>query len=79
VGLDYRIGPGRAKRVARCRARGPGAGRGRPSVPAIQATGYGPFCQALREVTEPLNIPGAGIRIASEPGWITVELRTDDS
>jgi hypothetical protein len=50
-----------------------------PSVPAIQATGYGPFCRALREVTEPLDIPGAGIRIASELGWITVELRADDS
>ena len=50
-----------------------------PSVPPIQATGYGPFCRALREVIEPLDIPGAGIRIASELGWITVELRTDDS
>jgi len=50
-----------------------------PSVPAIQATGYGPFCRALREVIGPLDIPGAGIWIASEPGWITVELRTDDS
>jgi hypothetical protein len=50
-----------------------------PSVPAVQATGYGPFCRALREVTGPLDIPGVGIRIASEPGWITVGLRTDDS
>jgi len=50
-----------------------------PSVPAVQAAGYGPFCQALREVTEPLDFPGAGIRIASELGWITAELRTDDS
>ena len=62
----------------------PGSRSGRwprpaPSVPAIQATGYGPFCQALREVTGPSDIPGAGIRIASELGWITVELRTDDS
>jgi hypothetical protein len=50
-----------------------------PSVPAIQAAGHGPFCQALRDVIEPLHIPGAGIRIASELGWITAELRTGDS
>jgi hypothetical protein len=25
-----------------------------PSVPAIQATGYGPFCRAQREVIEPV-------------------------
>ena len=46
-----------------------------PSVPAIRAVGLGPFCAALREVIEPLHIPGIGIRIASELGWITVELR----
>ena len=46
-----------------------------PSVPAIQAVGLGPFCAALREVIEPLRIPGAGIQIASELGWITAELR----
>ena len=46
-----------------------------PSVPAIQAAGLGPFCEALREVIEPLHIPGAGIRIASELGWITAELQ----
>jgi SAM-dependent methyltransferase len=50
-----------------------------PSVPAIQATGFGPFCEALQEVIEPLHIPGAGIRIASELGWITAELCTNDS
>jgi hypothetical protein len=44
-----------------------------PSVPAIQAAGFGPFCEALREVIEPLHIPGVGIRIASEFGWITAE------
>ena len=49
-----------------------------PSVPAIQAAGFGPFCAALREVIEPLHIPGAGIRIASELGWITAELRPID-
>ena len=26
------------------------------------------------EVIEPMHIPGAGIRIASEFGWITAEL-----
>jgi hypothetical protein len=58
--------------------RSPRAAAG-PSVPAIQAAGFGPFCEALREVIEPLHIPGAGIRIASELGWITAELRTNDS
>jgi SAM-dependent methyltransferase len=50
-------------RVARCRARGPGTGCGRPSVPAIQAAGLGPFCQALRDVIEPFAhppVPGSG-------------------
>jgi SAM-dependent methyltransferase len=50
-----------------------------PSVPAIQAAGLGPFCEALREVIEPLHTADAGIRIASEFGWITAELRTVDS
>ena len=50
-----------------------------PSVPAIQAAGFGPFCEALREVIEPLHLPGTGIRIASELGWITAELGTQDS
>jgi SAM-dependent methyltransferase len=50
-----------------------------PSVPAIQAAGLGPFCEALREVIEPLHTPGAGIRIASEFGWITAELDPIDS
>jgi SAM-dependent methyltransferase len=49
-----------------------------PSVPAIQAAGFGPFCEALREVIEPLHLPGTGIRIASELGWITAELRRQD-
>jgi hypothetical protein len=50
-----------------------------PSAPAIHAAGFGPFCAALPEIIEPLHIPGAGIRIASELGWITAELRpTDD-
>jgi hypothetical protein len=29
-------------------------------------------------VIEPLHIPGTGIRIGSELGWITAELRTKD-
>jgi hypothetical protein len=39
--------------------------------------GFGPFCTALREVIEPMHIPGIGIRIASELGWITAELPPD--
>ena len=50
-----------------------------PSVPAIQAAGLAPFCQALREVIEPMHTPGARIRIASEFGWITAELGPIDS
>jgi SAM-dependent methyltransferase len=50
-----------------------------PSAPAIQAAGPGPSCPALREAIEPLHIPGTGIRIASELGWITAEPRTKDS
>jgi len=42
------------------------------------AGGFGPFCAALREVIEPLHVPGVGIRIASEFGWITAELRPID-
>src|SRR5262249_54002487 len=42
------------------------------------AGGSGPFCAALREVIEPLHVPGVGIRIASEFGWITAELRPID-
>jgi SAM-dependent methyltransferase len=50
-----------------------------PSAPAIQAAGPGPFRQALQEVIEPSHLPGTGIRMASELGWITADLRTDDS
>jgi len=32
------------------------AGAG-PSVPAIQAVGFGPFCAALRKVIEPMHCP----------------------
>lgn len=42
-----------------------------PSVPAIRAVGLDAFCAALRDVIAPLDVPGVGIRIASEFGWIT--------
>lgn len=44
-----------------------------PSVPAIKAVGINAFSAALRDVIEPLHVPGAGIRIASELGWITAQ------
>jgi SAM-dependent methyltransferase len=44
-----------------------------PSVPAIDAVGFDAFCEALREVIEPMHVPGAGVRITSELGWITAE------
>lgn len=44
-----------------------------PSIPAIEAIGFSTFCEALREVIEPLQVDGVGIRIASELGWITAE------
>jgi ubiquinone/menaquinone biosynthesis C-methylase UbiE len=45
-----------------------------PSVPAIDAVGHDAFCESLREVIEPMRVPGLGIRITSELGWITAEL-----
>lgn len=45
-----------------------------PSVPAINAVGFDAFCEALREVIEPLQGDGVGIRIVSELGWITAEV-----
>ena len=33
-----------------------------PSVPAIDAAGFDTFCEALREVVEPLQVDGVGIR-----------------
>ena len=42
-----------------------------PSVPAIDAVGFDTFCEALREVIEPLQVDGVGIRVASELGWNT--------
>ena len=45
-----------------------------PSIPAIEAVGYEAFCDALREVIEPLHVDGLGIRISSEFGWITANI-----
>ncbi|MDZ7677059.1 MAG: methyltransferase domain-containing protein [Acidimicrobiales bacterium] len=47
-----------------------------PSIPAIEAVGFDTFCDALREVIEPLQVDGIGIRIASELGWITADLNS---
>jgi SAM-dependent methyltransferase len=45
-----------------------------PSVPAIDAVGLDTFCDTLRAVIEPMHVPGIGIRITSELGWITADL-----
>jgi SAM-dependent methyltransferase len=45
-----------------------------PSIPAIDAVGFDTFCDALREVIEPLQVDGVGIRVASELGWITADV-----
>jgi SAM-dependent methyltransferase len=44
-----------------------------PSIPAINAVGREAFAESVREVIAPLQVPGLGIRIASEFGWITAE------
>lgn len=44
-----------------------------PSAPAINAVGLDTFCDAVRDVIEPLHVPGHGVRIASELGWITAD------
>jgi SAM-dependent methyltransferase len=44
-----------------------------PSVPAIRAVGVDAFLGALREVIEPAYVPGLGVRITSEFGWVTAE------
>jgi ubiquinone/menaquinone biosynthesis C-methylase UbiE len=41
-----------------------------PSVPAIEAVGYEPFCEGLREVISPLCDGDVGIRITSEFNWV---------
>jgi len=42
-----------------------------PSIPAIEAIGYGAFCDSLRDVVSPLHDERFGIRISSEFGWVT--------
>lgn len=44
-----------------------------PSVPAIKAVGRDAFVESVREVIAPLHLPGLGVRVASELGWITAE------
>jgi SAM-dependent methyltransferase len=44
-----------------------------PSVPAIDAVGLDAFRDALRDVIGPMHVPGVGIRITSELGWITAD------
>jgi len=48
-----------------------------PSVPAIRAVGFERFCEALQGVLAPMHIPGLGIRVASEFGWITGEVTSE--
>lgn len=45
-----------------------------PSVPAIEEVGFDRFCEELRDVIEPLQTDGVGIRVASELGWVTAEV-----
>ena len=44
-----------------------------PSVPAIEGVGRGRFIDALRDVIEPLEVPGIGVRIDNEFVWVTAE------
>ncbi len=41
-----------------------------PSVPAIEAVGYGAFCEALYEAISPLCDRDVGVRVISEFGWV---------
>lgn len=45
-----------------------------PSVPAIEAVGFDTFCDALREVIEPMHVEGLGIRVVSHLGWISAHV-----
>lgn len=45
-----------------------------PSVPAIDAVGLGPFCDALRDAIGPLHVDGVGIRLTSELGWVIADV-----
>jgi SAM-dependent methyltransferase len=49
------------------------AGAG-PSIPAIEAVGRDAFCDAMREVIEPLYVPGVGVRLSSEVEWVTADV-----
>ena len=42
-----------------------------PAVPAIAAVGHDAFCDVLRDVVGPYDVPGIGVRISSELGWVT--------
>jgi SAM-dependent methyltransferase len=44
-----------------------------PAMPAIEAVGREAFCDALREVVEPMHVPGVGVRLTSELGWIIAD------
>ena len=46
-----------------------------PSIPAIEAVGLDAFSDALHAVMEPMEVPGIGIRISSEFGWINAVAR----
>ena len=44
-----------------------------PSVPAIRAVGLDAFRAALRQVIEPMHVPGLGVRVTSELGWVIAD------
>lgn len=44
-----------------------------PSIPAISRVGYDQFCESIAEAIAPMAVPGIGICIASEFGWITAD------
>ena len=44
-----------------------------PSIPAIDTVGFDKFCHSVAELIAPMHVPGIGIRIASELGWITAD------
>lgn len=48
-----------------------------PSVPAINAVGFDTFCREVRQVIEHMYVPGLGIRIESELGWIVADRDND--
>ena len=50
-----------------------------PSVPAIEEVGFDTFCDALRDVIEPMQVAGVGIRVTSELGWVVADVATADT